>query len=77
MFSWLGVEKMLQLCSLKENRQEDIIVRLMELENSEDEFDLMEIESLIEEIKTNQFDPITHGNYYNQTDIRKHLKKLK
>lgn len=41
------------------------------------EFTEMEYYNFIEKLKQSELDPVTSGQNYNQTDIRKHLNKLK
>ena len=41
------------------------------------EFTEMEYYSMIDKLKESELDPVTSGLNYNQTDILKHLKKLK
>lgn len=41
------------------------------------EFTELEYYAIIQELKDNELDPVTHGRNFNQTDIRKHLNKLK
>jgi len=41
------------------------------------EFTELEYYSYIDKLKESELDPVTSGQNYNQTDILKHLKKLK
>lgn len=41
------------------------------------EFTEMEYYDFIDKLKRSELDPVTSGQNYNQTDIRKHLNKLK
>ena len=52
-------------------------MRIIEISESDNEFEVLEIESLEKQLEENQLDPITSGSNYNQTDILRHLKKLK
>ena len=51
--------------------------RLDYINENWNEFTEMEYYDLIEKLKDNELDPITHGRNYNQTDIKNHLNKLK
>jgi hypothetical protein len=82
MIEWYYIEKNLQLCSLNTDVLEGMINRLFVLEamlefEDDNEYFISEAYSIINTIRENQFDPITHGTNYNQTAILNHLKKLK
>lgn len=51
--------------------------RLEFINENWNEFTEQEYYRLIDYLKDNQMDAITSGFNYNQTDIRKHLKKLR
>lgn len=74
---WFYLSKALSNCSLPESEKENIEARLTVLEQFDDEFSHDEKKALIERIYENQHDRITMGYNYNQTEILKHLKKLK
>lgn len=76
-FNWYYIEKLLACCSLPAEEQDRIVDRLRVIEQSEDEFCEMEFWLIHERLVDNQFDPITAGHNYGQTDIIKHLSKLR
>lgn len=74
---WWRIEKKLFNTNYSQEIKEEIINRLIELEKDDSEFAEAELELILLDIDSAYIDPITHGNYYNQTDIRNHLKNLR
>lgn len=71
------IDRLLSSSCYPQEKRERIEDRLLDLEGMEDEFSLFEFESIMQDLKDNQLDPLTHGTNYNQTDIKYHLKRLK
>jgi hypothetical protein len=72
MVDWNAIEKLSRLSTYRVDYD-----RLEYLEANENEFTQAEYWVIVEQLKDNLLDPITSGMNYNQTDILKHLKKLK
>lgn len=51
--------------------------RLIYIDDNWNEFTELEYEGIIRLLRWNQLDPILNGFGYNQTDIRRHLNKLR
>jgi len=82
MIDWYYIEKLMQSCSLNPDVLEASENRLLVLESliefeDDNEYYINEVYTIINKIRDNQLDPITHGTNYNQTAILKHLKKLR
>ena len=72
MIDWYYLEKISGKSSYKPN-----INRLIEMENNWNEFTEIEYREILRKTRENIIDPIPNGMNYNQTDIRRHLKKLR
>lgn len=72
-----AIEKLIESTCWEKDRREKVLNRFCELEKQDNEFAQAEHDDLIRELEESQMDPLTHGGNYNQTDILKHLKKLK
>lgn len=75
--NWWRIEKMIFYTSWSQEVKEEVINRLIELEKDDSEFAEAELDMIMYDIEYCYQDPITHGSYYSQTDILKHLRKLK
>lgn len=76
------VEQIERLCwssNLSPEKQANFIRRAIQIidNNSDNEFDYVELESIVKELYDNQIDPIVNGAPYSQKDIIRHLKKLR
>ena len=72
MVNWNAIEKLSRLSTYRIDYD-----RLEYLEENENEFTQAEYWVIIERLKENILDPITSGMNYYQSDILKHLKKLR
>lgn len=77
MVDWHRLYKQAALSSMSSFQIESLIMRLIELENFDNEFAEHEANEIMYRIESNQLDKITSGFNYGQKDILNHLKKLR
>lgn len=77
MIKWNAVEYLLSRSSKDEKELKEINERLIYIDSNWNEFTEVEYYDIMRELGDSMLDPISNGMSYNQTDILKHLKKLR
>ena len=77
MVSWNYIEMLFAYSSKPLSEINAIRDRLTTLDTYWNEFAELEYYEIIQDLQNSQLDLISNGFSYNQTEIRKHLKKLR
>jgi len=77
MVSWNYIEMLFAYSSKSQNEINDLRDRLTTLDTNWNEFAEIEYYDIIKDLQNSQLDLISNGFSYNQTEILRHLKKLR